>query len=227
MRLSIVRLPLLLLSLTILTLLTIAACQGPPPTVIYIVLSPTPDTITTTPGAVTAQDATTTSPTPNLSATPEITATPDVFPTVTTGQIQVAEQRFQYGRMFWLQPTNQIWVLIEDSTTPSTGSWKVYNDTFIDGQREFDPTFEPPDEYLQPVRGFGKLWRENSELRRTIGWAIEAEFGHVTAYEYRPGGTVNDKNEYVPAPGKHYLYSLYGDLIVFNEADNTWKMSRP
>lgn len=209
-----------LLLISGLLLAIIAACQGPPPTVYYIVLSPTPEATTelTNAGSVTAQ-----TPEPQVTHTPTITPTIDPFPTRTVQQIQVAEQRFQHGRMFWLRPVNQIWVLVQDEDDPTRGKWSVYNDTWQEGQRELDPTIVPPEGLLQPVRGFGKLWRENPEIREALGWALELEFGHVTAYQYLPGGTVNANNEYVPGPGVQVLTSLSGEVFRFHEADGTWQ----
>ena len=48
--------------------------------------------------------------TAEVSPTPGPTATPDVFPTPIVGQILIAEQEFQNGKMFWLQPINQVWI---------------------------------------------------------------------------------------------------------------------
>ena len=48
-------------------------------------------------------------------ATATITPTPDPFPTQVKASIYVAEQRFEHGWMFWLQPNRQIWVLTQDS----------------------------------------------------------------------------------------------------------------
>ena len=108
-----------------------------------------------------------------------------VQPTPTVRQIQVAEQIFERGRMFWLQPTAQIWVMV--LTGEGVGDWYVYEDFFREGDPEFDPGIVPPDEDLkQPIRGFGRLWRENRNVREQLGWATTDEFGFVTRYEYHP-----------------------------------------
>ena len=48
---------------------------------------------------------------PSITPTATTTPTPDPFPTPVAGQIYVAEQRFEDGWMFWVQPVGQIWVL--------------------------------------------------------------------------------------------------------------------
>ncbi|MCY4063658.1 MAG: hypothetical protein OXG53_14905 [Chloroflexi bacterium] len=155
-------------------------------------------------------------------ATPTITPTPDPFPETIVGSIYVAEQRFEGGWMFWLQPNTQIWVLTEADDGKKI--WSVYEDTFVEGDAESDPQILPPEGRLQPIRGFGKLWRENPEVRLAIGWALDVELGHTTRYEYHHGGNVNDDNEYVPAPGYHQVKTLGGDTVQFVEGSRTWRI---
>ena len=155
-------------------------------------------------------------------ATPTITPTPDPFPETIVGSIYMAEQRFEDGWMFWLQPNTQIWVLTVDDDGQNI--WSVYDDSFVEGEAETDPQILPPKDRLQPIRGFGKLWRENPEVRLAIGWALDVELGHTTRYEYHHGGYVNDDNEYVPAPGYHQVKSLSGDTFRFIEGSRTWQI---
>lgn len=214
-----------LLMLMLVAVLLIAACQEQPPVVYYIVLSPTPED--GAPTAVVANntvEATQPPPTDIVpTETPTLTPTVDPRPTGTVNVVQVAEERFQHGFMFWLRPTQQIWVMIEDPDDLQHGTWRIYDDTFVEGEPEIDPTIIPPEDMMQPERGFGKLWRENPEIRQALGWAIGPEFGHVTDYYYLPGGTVNSDNVYVPGPGFHVLRSLGGKVFRFYEEDSTWE----
>lgn len=231
---------------TIAVLLVLAACQpGLQPTQFAIVVTrevtvvvtsqqtgPVP--IATETAAETTSDAqavaqattmpTQTTPLPNT--TPTITPTLDPFPTPERGQIFVADQQFQNGRMFWLQPINQIWVLI--TTETGEQEWQIYEDTFEEGMPESDPTLEPPATGLiQPIRGFGLLWRENEALRENLGWAIEEEVGYLAAYEYNYGGTLDANGEYVPGPGYHLLETLNQTALRFNEGIWTWEVFDP
>jgi hypothetical protein len=212
--------------------LLITACQATPPTQIVLVVTATGAAETPTeaePAAsasatgsstVTAPPTQAASPTARPTTAP--TATPNLFPTPTTGDIQVAEQLFQNGRMFWVQPTEQLWVLIV--TGEGRGEWTIYPDTFEDGvDPDLDPSIVPPEGLLQPERGFGKLWRNNQDVRDALGWASTPEFGYVSRYEYHPGGTV-ENGRYVAAPGYHILYSLYQEQFRFNEVDSTWQL---
>ena len=222
-----------------------SACQGPPPTQIVLVVTATPEGFvaqgvagadplagTSSPDQTTtpATPATTTlTPSPAVaSATPAPlpgTGTPVVLvqPTPTVRQIQVAEQIFERGRMFWLQPTAQIWVMV--LTGEGVGDWYVYEDFFKEGDPEFDPGIVPPDDELkQPIRGFGRLWRENSNVREQLGWATTDEFGFVTRYEYHPALALED-DVIVPLQGEHVLCSLYGEGFRFIEESGAWRLN--
>lgn len=158
--------------------------------------------------------------TPGPTSTPEPTATPDLRPTATTGQIAVAEEVFERGRMFYIQPLDQIWVMVVSGE--GEGEWSIYPDTFEEGDAEVDPSLIPPEGMYQPERGFGKLWRENPEVREALGWGVTPEFGYNSEYRYQPGGQVVD-GVYSPGPGYHVLFSLDGEAFQFNESDNTWE----
>ena len=92
------------------------------------------------------------------------------------------------------------------------------------GDLEFDPNIVPPDEdFKQPIRGFGRLWRDNTLVRQLLGWATTDEFGFVTRYEYHPAVQYVD-GQYVSAPGQHVLYSLYGEGLRFIEESSSWRL---
>jgi hypothetical protein len=156
--------------------------------------------------------------------TPSATPLPTNYPTPVFEQIQVAEQLFEHGRMFWLQPIDQIWVLVV--TGEGRGTWTVYDNTHVEGEPESDPSIVPPEGMLQPVRGFGKLWREVQQVRDQLGWAVTPEFGYVSRYEFHAGGTVDAQGVFqqVPGGGYHILFSLYGERFRFNEADSSWQL---
>jgi hypothetical protein len=203
-------------------ILIVAACQGPPPTQIVLVVTATPESPQTETAISTTQiQQVTELPTVIATVTTQqATPTFDPFPTATVSQIQVAEQVFEHGRMIWIQPRKQIWVMVDDGS--GKGKWTVYEDTFEDGETEFDPSLVAPDGKYQPERGFGKLWRENQSVHDDLGWALTPEFGYVSNYEYHPGGKV-EQNEYVPGPGYHILFSLSQEKFQFSEVDYTWK----
>lgn len=211
----------LMLSMALL-FLGLAACQGPPPTQIVLVVTATPtpeDAMLTSPTAqsqVAASATTDTQPTETVvtiagTVTPRALPSVQPSPTAVVSQIQVAEQVFEHGRMFWLQPTDQIWVMIVEEE--GGGDWLIFENTFVEGEMETDNSIVPPEGFEQPERGFGKLWRENPDIRDALGWAITPEFGYVTRYEYHADN------------GYHVLVSLYEEEFRFNEADRTWQLN--
>ena len=150
------------------------------------------------------------------------TPLPEGFPPIVEADVQVAEQVFENGRMMWVQPVNQIWVMtIEDE---GRGQWVVYPDTFDETvDIESDPNLEVPEGRFEPTRGFGKLWRENPDIQELLGWGLTPEFGYISRYRYVPGGEMVN-GEYAAGPGYHVLFSLDSELFRFNEADGTWKL---
>lgn len=209
----------------------LTACQGPPPTQTVIIITEIVEVVVTATPADASGFTADSMPTPAAdaptadaaaTASPAESPVPGLFPTVTKGEIYVAEQRFESGWMLWLQPVGQIWVL--SASDGGEYKWATYSDTFVDGEAESDPELEPPEDRLQPKRGFGKLWRENPEVKAAVGWALDAELGHTTRYEYHPGGRINEDNEYELGPGHHLVESLYGDTFRLNEGASTWQI---
>ena len=99
-----------------------------------------------------------------------------------------AEQPFEHGRMIWLERIEGyfgtgraleqvIWVLYED------GQLEKYDDTWAPDELESDPALVPPAGLYQPVRGFGKLWRDNESVRERLGWALAPEQGFESAWQ--------------------------------------------
>lgn len=218
-------------------LLAIAGCSLPP-TQLVVIISPTPDPntiiITVTPPqpaptavpqspepAVTVTPPETSAPvvSPVESPVPSLTPTLNAFPTETRAQLFIAQQDFQNGYMFWISTRKVIWVLLATPGNPNTGEWRIYPDTFVDGEPEFDPNLIPPSESLyQPRRGFGKLWRTTPGLREALGWATTPEFALNTSYVYQPGGFIDSDGKWVPGPGKHFITTLGRQVFALIES---------
>ncbi len=196
-----------------------APTQAPPtpnlPTVTSEPLDPTQQIymVTRTADALnvqgTAQALVNTTPTPR----------PPGYPDDITAQLQIVEQEFEHGRMIWLRHNRQIWVLEWDISGIPGGNWYCYNDTFQDGEPETDPAIEAPDGMSQPRRGFGKVWRNNPEIRAALGWATgtELEF-NTSSYSYLINGYFDENNNFVYGPGEHRLSTIIGmNVALFEE----------
>jgi hypothetical protein len=162
-----------------------------------------------------------TTPPPSTLLPASATPAPEIFPTNTVAQVQIAEQVFEHGRMFWLRHSRQIWVMQASKDNPDAGDWYCYNDTFEEGEAEIDPNLVAPQssvQLYQPRRGFGKLWRSQLELKEGLGWGITPEFELTSNYTYIPGGYVQG-SDYFPGPGEHRLTTLYNESISFFEGE--------
>src|SRR5687768_1866788 len=163
-------------------------------------------------------------------ATQGETVAPDAFPTPQICEAGVIEQAFEHGRMFWVGSTTEercktehqftlgsgeIWVAIFNESGAG-GEWLTFPDSWVEGSDvESDLSLTPPADKQQPIRGFGKVWREGltEDQRRAIGWATGDELAHNTEYRYEAGGTINPDGAYVPRPGKHIILSLVGETF--------------
>ncbi|HEU4328513.1 MAG TPA: hypothetical protein VFS21_35575 [Roseiflexaceae bacterium] len=91
--------------------------------------------------------------------------------------LAAAEQYFEKGVMVYVAIPHgntvegRIYVV---RTRPLPVEYTVYADTWREGQPE-TAGLTPPPGLIEPKRGFGKLWRENPDLREMLGWATGPE----------------------------------------------------
>lgn len=82
-----------------------------------------------------------------------------------------AVQPFQNGLMLWTD-AGGIYVLYD------TGIFQQFADTFDPSVDPQSGGLTPPQpELLEPVRGFGKVWRNDTAIQNGLGWALQAEYG--------------------------------------------------
>jgi len=204
-----------LLFVVMLTALTMCACTnqanvataGQPPTTALQTTAPLPQQ-TQTPLLPTEWEA--------------ATLAPGAFPTPTVLQIQIAEQPFENGWMFALLERREIWVLIFTHTTG--GQWLTFPDEYVEGAPEPSLGATPPEGLVEPIRGFGLVWREEltEEQRQEIGWGTWEEIGFTTSYRYEPSGYIDPSGDYVPRPGRHVIVSWGGGVFTLNEASSSF-----
>ncbi len=90
--------------------------------------------------------------------------------------VSAAYQPFERGLMIWVSQVGTsgqpgIYVLYTNNT------YSRFIDTWRDGVDPSSTGQEPPDGYFEPVRGFGKVWRESGGVRDSLGWATSLEIG--------------------------------------------------
>lgn len=87
------------------------------------------------------------------------------------------QAQFEHGAMLWRKDTRQIFVFIEG------GKWLSFPDTWETTLPLLDPVLTPPAGLFQPVRGFGKVWIQNKEIKEKMGWAREQEQAVSTTWQ--------------------------------------------
>lgn len=97
--------------------------------------------------------------------------------------VQTAYQPFENGAMLWISRTlftqeRLIYVFFND------GKFQLFDDTWREGETIPASTAPPPGRY-EPVRGFGKVWREGTgaKVKERLGWATAPEKGGPGAYQ--------------------------------------------
>ncbi len=89
-------------------------------------------------------------------------------PTGEMVSVGLVVQPFETGIMFW-RDTREIYALANVGTL-----WRL-PDNWNEGLPANDPALQPPPDRLQPVRGFGLVWRSNPAIRGALGWALAPE----------------------------------------------------
>lgn len=123
-----------------------------------------------------------------------------------------ANQPFERGAMVYVNnPPGVIYVLNAD------GTFRRYDDTYTAGVDPETTGLTPPTGLLEPVRGFGKVWRTNDPVRTGLGWATANEQGvTATAQDF-----INGRMLYLPPPAR-------GDILVLvysagSPTSGTWR----
>ncbi|MEP6989160.1 MAG: hypothetical protein ABI970_26395, partial [Chloroflexota bacterium] len=106
-----------------------------------------------------------------------------------------ASQTYQAGEMIWMAgPPQAIYALF------SSGQFTRYDDTFNAATDPSSGGETPPSGLIEPVRGFGKVWRTFAEVR-AMGWATSDEAGgQSTAQIFERGQMV-----YLPERGMIFV----------------------
>ena len=126
-----------------------------------------------------------------------------------------AIQSFEHGTMVWLQSTRTIWVLYANQRVDR------FDDLFLEGMPEFDARFSPPSsQLLQPIRGFGQVWREHDTVRSRLGWALAPERGYTACAGDAFGGTRN-LHTFITTPDTQVIE------IATHTAPYAWRTVQP
>ncbi|MBC7265277.1 MAG: hypothetical protein H5T64_13120 [Chloroflexi bacterium] len=104
-------------------------------------------------------------------------------------ETDMAEERFEHGRMIWRREGQSIAVLFDD------GTWSFHLDTWDESQPTYSCEASPPEGLYQPRRGFGKVWCNETVVRELLGWASEEERGFRGRCQEYAGGTIMETDQ--------------------------------
>ena len=103
------------------------------------------------------------------------------YATAVEQELWCAAQHFERGLMIWLDELHEdhIYVLAY-GTDENSGAWQRYVDTWREGDLESAGLTSPGRQFEEPIRGFGRLWREElGGPDASVGWALGPEYGYV------------------------------------------------
>ena len=111
-----------------------------------------------------------------------------------------AFQDYERGIMVWVSSVGAsgqpgIYAIYDN------GSYQRFNDTWIDGSDPVSVGLAPPVGLVEPIRGFGKVWRESPGVSDAIGWARSGEGGGSSFVQSFERGEM----VYVPQNGQTYI----------------------
>ena len=214
----------LIVLITIVPLLVLASCRQSPveetgSSVISIPPTAAKATSTATPTLPPQPTATLPpSPTPTIEPAPTVCPRKYFFlpspPSCPAGEPlagAAAEQPFEGGVMVWFEATDSIYVFYQDMR------WQRFDDTWTEDQAPSDPDFIPPLERFQPLRGFGKVWRTNLNVRQQLGWAL----GHELAFN----SMMQEQAVEIDVPRVIFLATFNGQvfaLTVHDQDEGDW-----
>ncbi len=121
-----------------------------------------------------------------------------------------ATQVFERGSMLWVQGAPSLIYALFNS-----GRFQRFDDTYNPNADPFSGGETPPPGLCEPVRGFGKVWRQYPNVRSDLGWALADEVGGTsTAQRF-------DRGQMIYLPQR-------GEILVLVEdpggLTGTWRM---
>ncbi len=122
------------------------------------------------------------------------------LPTGGEARVPGAYQVFEHGLMIWRGDSKTVYVLFNEQST-----WYSFADSWTEGM-EVGGGAGPATGQFKPKRGFGKVWREQPDVQRRLGYALTAdELGTDLVVQPFERGLLLWSN----ATGKPLIYALY------------------
>jgi LysM repeat protein len=141
---------------------------------------------------------------------------PQGCPAAPAAESNAAAERFERGLMIWVGATDTYYVF---HNANESGALRL---TLVQGPLTLRPGANPnnrvggaPAGLMEPVSGFGLLWRDEVEgvygLRQQVGWAVEPEYAFTTTRqcEAYPGTNYPSPTCYLRAPNGAIYQTFY------------------
>lgn len=122
------------------------------------------------------------------------------LPTANSASVGGSYLAFERGWMLWRGDSRTVYVLFNEDPL----IWYAFADGWVDGM---EPGGGPAEKagLFKPMRGFGKIWVENPEVQRRLGFALSAnETGGMLAVQQFERGLLIASNLGTPS-----VYALY------------------
>ncbi|MDX1613696.1 MAG: hypothetical protein R3300_05250 [Candidatus Promineifilaceae bacterium] len=151
---------------------------------------------------------------------------PEACPSGPPLQSYTVRQRFQRGLMFWIEETDTYYILFNLGAHPTDSrlAFERLGPLVLKPGASADNRVgeEPPYGLIEPVRGFGLVWRGEVEgltidLRQALGWATEHEVGFQSMFQCQRQESYSQQI--------CYLLNSNGALVVLSShaiAGNVW-----
>ncbi|GAB4548175.1 MAG: hypothetical protein OHK0023_10780 [Anaerolineae bacterium] len=98
-------------------------------------------------------------------------------------------QPFERGGMFW-RDTREVFALALKAKGAATDSFWRVPDRWDESQPTSDPSLQAPVGLLQPIRGFGLVWRTNPAIKDSLGWAQAGEQQYAALIQFFERGVM-------------------------------------
>jgi len=124
-----------------------------------------------------------------------------------------AYQSYERGIMVWVSSVGEsgqqgIYAIYND------GAYQRFNDTWQEGADPVSVGLEPPPGLVEPIRGFGKVWRENAGVSDALGWGTSAESGGSATIQAFERGEIlllpQTRQAYLLIAGQPSLWFSFG-----------------
>ncbi|MGB1249869.1 MAG: hypothetical protein ACPG8W_04500 [Candidatus Promineifilaceae bacterium] len=131
---------------------------------------------------------------------------------------------------------NGFMILLESQSLVLFSSWNGLTHGIY--ENSYDPSSDPanatwlatPNGYLQPTEHFGKVWRENDDVRAALGWAIGPETPFTVVRQGETASRNGATQEYISlADGSHIFIDQAAFVweVTYPKPNVTWANQRP